>query len=461
MTDEHPDAPADPRDQRYNAPLEQAFERVVTPFEEFIHHQTTSGVMLMLCALIALAIANSPLAEDYTHLLHARIGISIGAWTLENSLQHWVNDGLMTLFFFMVGLEIKREILVGELASMRRAALPIVAAIGGMIVPALIYAVINPEGIDARGWGIPMATDIAFAVGVLVLLGRRVTRPLIMFLVALAIVDDLGAVLVIAIFYTEQIAHAPLIAAALLLGLLILFNLVGIRKPLLYFLVGTALWLAMLQSGVHATIAGVLLALTIPARAKYDPARFSGHVGTLMNRFDDAQQDERNILTNNRLVSIVQTLEHGVHMVQTPLQRLEHALHLPVALLVIPIFALANAGVPIAADAIAQTLARPVTFGVMLGLILGKFVGITGASWLALRLGIGSLPANTTMRHIAGVALLGGIGFTMSIFIAELAFAGNPEQLVMAKTGILGASVCAGVAGYLWLLFVTRAPASE
>ena len=445
-----------PEKKIFYAPWERAFDRIVTPFEEFIHRQTTSGLLLMVCAVLALLVANSALAEFYGHLVHTPVGINIGGWTLEKSLQHWVNDGLMALFFFVVGLELKREILVGELASPSQAILPIMAAIGGMVVPALVYFAINGDTEAVKGWGIPMATDIAFAVGALALLAARVPKALITFLVALAIVDDLGAVIVIAVFYTEEIVMNALGAAALLLGILVLFNLVGIRKPLPYFLVGILLWFAMLKSGVHATLAGVITAFTIPARPKYDPALFSQHVRELIARFDKSYRPGESIMKNQEQRAIVQTLENGTRLVETPLQRLEHSMHMPVAFLVIPIFAFINAGIPIDFSAFGETLSHPVALGVMLGLVLGKFIGITGASWLVLKLGLARLPAGTSFSQIAGVSLLAGIGFTMSIFIAELGFADQPENLLMAKTGILAASLVAGMSGYLWLFLAGR-----
>lgn len=439
----------------FHAPWEKSFDKILTPFEEFVHRETTGGLLLMATAILALVLANSALAEMYQHLLHTPISISVGSWGLEKTLHHWVNDGLMALFFFVVGLELKREILVGELAVPRQAALPIVAAIGGMVVPVLVYFVFNPEGGAASGWGIPMATDIAFAIGALVLLANRVPKALITFLVALAIVDDLGAVLVIALFYTEQIVWEALLSALAILAVLVMLNRAGIRQPLPYLLLGALLWFALLKSGVHATLAGVLTAFTIPAYSKYDPVRFSEHVKKLMARFDDSHQPGKSIMTNDSLRAVVQTLENGVHKVEAPLQRLEHGLHMPVAFLVIPIFAFINAGIPIEFAVLADTLTHPVTLGVIFGLVLGKFIGIVGACWLALKLGVGQLPANTRFSQIAGVALLAGIGFTMAIFIAELGFAGQVEYLLMAKTGVLVASLLAGVGGFVWLRWVS------
>lgn len=439
-----------------HAPWEKSFDKILTPFEEFIHRQTTSGLLLMGTAILALVFANSALSGIYQHWVHMPMGISIGGWAIEKTLHHWVNDGLMALFFFVVGLELKREILVGELAVPRQAALPIVAAIGGMVVPALIYIGINPDGDAVRGWGIPMATDIAFAIGALVLLAGRVPKALITFLVALAIVDDLGAVVVIALFYTDKLIWQALLIAAAILSVLIVFNRAGIRQPLPYFLLGILLWFALLKSGVHATLAGVLTAFTIPARPKFDPARFSELVNKLMARFDTSHQRDKNIMTNEDLRAVVQTLENGVHKVETPLQRLEHGMHMPVAFLVIPIFAFINAGIPLDFSAMGNTLTHPVTLGVVLGLVLGKFIGISGACWLALKLGFGQLPANTRFSQIAGVSLLAGIGFTMSIFIADLAFINQPNLLLMAKTGVLIASLVAGVGGFFWLWRVSK-----
>jgi len=431
--------------------LEKAFNSVLTPLEEFIHKETTSGFLLMACTVVALAIVNFGFLDAYQHVLHAPVGFTIGSWGLEKTLHHWINDGLMALFFFVVGLEIKREVIVGELSDIRQASLPIIAAIGGMVIPALTYSVINSEVDAANGWGIPMATDIAFAVGVLVLLGKRVPKALLTFLVALAIVDDLGAVVVIALFYTDTIYWSPLGIAAGLFVLLILMNIFGIRKPLPYFLIGLLLWLAMLKSGVHATLAGVLTALTIPASPKFEPSQFSKLVRGMLDKFDLCHKPGMSIMRNEEQRSILQTLENGVHLVETPLQRLEHSMHTPVAFLIIPLFALANAGVPIDFSTLGETLSHPVTLSIMAGLIFGKFIGIAGFSFLAIKLGICKLPQGVTFSQIAGVSLLAGIGFTMSIFIAELAFSGQDEYLLMAKSGILFASILAGISGYLWL----------
>ena len=446
-----------------HAPWEKAFDKVVTPFEEFIHHESTSGLLLMACAVLALTFANTALHDSYAHILHIPVGFSFGGWRLEHSLHHWINDGLMWLFFFLVGLEIKREVLVGQLSDFRQALLPIIAAIGGMVVPAALYALINVGGEGLSGWGVPMATDIAFAVGVLVLLGSRVPKSLLTFLVALAIVDDLGAVAVIAIFYTDTLVWEALGAALLLVGILISLNRFGIRSPTPYFLVGTLLWMAFLESGVHATVAGILTAWTIPARSKFDSKLFGDRIEALSQRMQQRRsanaectitQDE------NARRGVIQTLLDGIHMVETPLQRLEHSLHVPVAFFVVPLFALANAGIPLHLDQIPAVLTNPITLGIIAGLVVGKLVGIAGLSLLAVKLGIGQMPEGTTARHLVGVGLLGGIGFTMSIFIAELGFKGQTEALLLAKTGVLFASVIAGIAGFLWLR-LAAAPAPD
>ncbi len=458
MSQNHPDSPDnDGIKETPDAPLEKIFDKISSPFEAFIHHETASGFLLMACAIIALITANSALLHAYESLLHTPIGFSFGEILLEKSLHHWINDGLMALFFFVIGLEIKREVLVGELSDRKQASLPIVAAVGGMVVPALIYSAFNPGGDVAAGWGIPMATDIAFAVGVMVLLGSRVPKALLMFLVALAIVDDLGAVLVIAFFYTETISLNALAIAGLFFALLIFLNRSGVRHPLPYIIFGLLLWLAMLKSGVHATLAGVLTALTIPAVPKYEPRDFGKWVRKLMDKFDAGYRPGESIMRNAKQQSVLQTLENGVHLVETPLQRMERSMHVWVAFLVIPIFALANAGIPLDFGNIGEVMTHSVALGVITGLTVGKVVGIAGFSWIAIKMGVAQLPAGTTFSQIIGVSFLAGIGFTMSIFISELAFVGQDENLLMAKTGILFASVGAGIIGYLWLFKASKA----
>lgn len=437
--------------------LEKSFRQAMTPFEEFVHDEASSGLVLMACTIVALVIANSGLFSAYDAILHTKVTIGGGDFAISLSLHHWINDGLMALFFFVVGLEIKREILVGELADRRQAILPISAAIGGMVVPALIYVAIN-GGTDAiDGWGIPMATDIAFAMGVLALLGKRIPRPLIGFLLALAIVDDLGAVLVIAAFYTEQINTGALLFAAGAFVMLILSNKFGIRRPLPYVIFGVLLWLGMLKSGVHATLAGVITALTVPANSHCDVIPFLRRMRQLTNKFERIHEEKKHIMQNSEQQKTLQSMENFVHCMESPLQRMEHRLHIWVSFLIIPIFALANAGIPIELASLGQTLMHPVTLGVIAGLIGGKLIGITFFSWLVIKMGWSRLPQGVTIPQIAGVSLLAGIGFTMSIFIAGLAF-NDAGYLLNAKIGILAASLLAGIAGYIALLLTTQKP---
>ncbi|HPB91907.1 MAG TPA: Na+/H+ antiporter NhaA [Rugosibacter sp.] len=437
------------------APWERAFSKVLTPFEEFIHRQTTSGLLLMITACIALFLANGPFSAGYLHLIHSPLSLKIADWEISMTLHHFVNDGLMAIFFFVVGLELKREMIVGELSSLKQAALPVVAAIGGMIVPALIFLLFNHDNLHAvKGWGVPMATDIAFAVGALVLLADRVPKGLITFLVALAIADDLGAVLVIALFYTQKLSLSLLLVAALLTMTMITLNFAGIRSVIPYFMIAVLLWYALLLSGVHATLAGVIGAFCVPARSKYNPGLFTAHVREKIDEFNQQRQPAENILKNESLYGIVSEIEHSAYAVQTPLQRLEHFWHKPVAFIIIPVFALVNAGIPIEWASISATLTNSITLGVSLGLLLGKFLGITFASWLAIQFKLGELPVATRFSQIAAVSVLGGIGFTMSIFIAELAFANAPEHLLMAKTGVLFASALAGIVGFSVLYYL-------
>jgi len=440
------------------APWETMFNKVATPFEHFLHQQTTTGLVLMFMTIVALVLANSPFAETYAHIFHTHIAISVGSFSIDHSLHHWINDGLMALFFFVIGLEIKREVLSGELSEPKNALLPILAAIGGVTVPALIYYYINLGLPSENGWGIPMATDIAFAISALVLLGRRVPIALVTFLVALAIVDDLIAVAVIALFYTDQIHMFSLLMAFAIFGVLIMFNRFGIHHPLPYFIVGGLMWIFMLESGVHATIAGVLTALAIPHKPKFNPQFFDQHMNKLTDEFRQYPIGKQHEL-HDQQKAVLHHMEDTVHAVQAPLNRLEHDFHLPVSLIVIPLFALANAGIALDFNQMGDMLVEPVTLGVMAGLVLGKVIGIAGISFLAIKIGLAQLPKHTTMNQLFGVSFLGGIGFTMSIFIAELAWYGSEagaQMLLEAKTGILFASLFAGIVGFIWLRYIAK-----
>lgn len=421
-------------------------EKLTYPIQEFLHQQASGGILLIIVTVIALAWANSPYAESYHHLWHTYVKIDVGGIGLNYSLHHWINDGLMVIFFFVVGLEIKRELLVGELSTAKKAALPIAAALGGMIFPALIYTIFNIGSESASGWGIPMATDIAFVVGILALLGNRVPIALKIFILALAIVDDLGAVLVIAIFYTSNISLTSLFIAAGLIILLIGMNKMGVRSLLIYTFVGIALWLAFLKSGVHATVAGVLFAFTIPVSSRINTIKFKNEIESLAKDFDNAGEHGEDVLTNSERMSIVDKIENNCEKILTPLQRFEHGLHPWVSFFIMPFFALANAGVTIGSG-LSSALTHPVSIGIILGLFIGKQIGIFGFSYLAVKLKLASEPEGVSWKKIYGASVLAGIGFTMSLFIANLAF-NSPELLNISKVGILSGSLLSGIFGF-------------
>jgi len=428
---------------------ERAPYRVLRTFQEFLHLEAAGGIVLLVATASALVWANSPWAPAYTSLWDTPVMIGIGGFGIVKPLYLWVNDGLMTVFFFVVGLEIKREVLVGELASARRAALPAAAALGGMLVPAAIYLALNLDGPGSQGWGVPMATDIAFAVGVLALLGDRVPLGLKVFLTALAIVDDLGAVLVIALFYTSKLDTVALGVGFGIFAAMVILSIAGVRRVGLYGLLGVALWVAFLKSGIHATLAGVLAAIAIPSTARIHTGRFRSRSRELLDRFEvlDTDPDTHRLTVEQQEVAF--GLSTLIEHVESPLQRLEHALLPWVTFAIMPLFALANAGVRLDAR-LGDAVRHPVTLGIMLGLVIGKLVGVVGFAWLATTSGLAELPAGATWRQVAGVGALAGIGFTMSLFIASLAFGDSP-LLAHAKVGILGASLTAGILGSLLL----------
>lgn len=413
-----------------------------TPFERFLANEASGGFVLVAATVAALALATALGGDAWHHAWGRELAvISGGRFRLGLSFHQWVNEALMAFFFLLAGLELKRELLVGELASPRDAALPVAAAIGGMAVPALAFAALNAGAPTAAGWGIPMATDIAFAIGILKLLGKRVPRALVVFVTALAIADDLGAVLVIALFYSAHLDFHALRACAALFVLLVIFNRGGVRNGVPYLLVGAMLWYYMLASGVHATIAGVLLAAAIPARARSSPRQLEERLGELHEELGGEGAD---------VPAIANAAEEVGAAAQSLLQRLEHALSPWVAFAVVPLFALANAGIDLSTIRWGEALSSPLTLGVIVGLVAGKFVGILAFSWVAVRLGLGRLPAGVDWRHVMGAAWLAGIGFTMSLFIAQLAFP-QPEQVEAAKLGILVASCVAAALGIAWL----------
>jgi Na+:H+ antiporter, NhaA family len=431
-------------------PTPRPIDRLLDPFQRFTHGATSGGIVLLISTVAALAWANSPWWEGYHAFWGSPLRLGVGGWELDMTLHQFINDALMAVFFFLVGLEIKREMLVGELASLRAATLPIAAAAGGMIVPALLYTAVNAGGEGAVGWGIPMATDIAFALGILALMGPGIPLGLKIFLAALAIVDDLGAVLVIAMFYTADLDVAALVGSAVLFALLVGMNRLGVRHAAAYGFVGLALWLAVLASGIHATVAGVLTAMAIPARTRIDTEAFLAGGRRTLDEFERAGMEGESVLTNRGQQDAIMELEATCEAAQAPLQRLEHGLNSWVAFGIIPLFALSNAGVHLSGSLVGA-LAHPVPLGVMLGLVAGKPLGITLFSWLAVRSKLAVLPQRVGWRAMVGVAFLGGIGFTMSLFIASLGFGEGSPLLDSAKLGILVGSVVAALCGWVLL----------
>ncbi len=412
--------------------------------QEFTRIAASGGIVLFLATLVALFLANGGSRDAYFHLLETSIGLSFGGFTLSEHLLEWVNDGLMVIFFFVVGLEIKREITAGELASPKKAALPIAAAVGGMLLPAGLYAVFNIGGPGASGWGIPMATDIAFTLGIMALLGKRVPLSLKVFFTALAIADDLGAVLVIALFYTTHIEWSALIAGALILAVLFGLNRARVFSPFPYAILGIGLWLAFLESGVHPTIAGVLLAMTIPTRSPANTGVMLAQCVTILDNYEMPGAAQSNREASHQ--AAVQTLENITDRLLSPAQRLERDLHPWSTYLILPVFALSNAGITLSGGG-GETLLDGVSLGIISGLVLGKPFGIYLASRLAVRLGLAELPPDLNWRQIFSASWLAGIGFTMSLFIANAGFS-DPALLNTAKLAILIASVAAGVVGW-------------
>lgn len=434
-------------------------DRLLAPFREFARTSASGGVLLIGAAAVALIWANSPFAQAYTDLWATKVSIAVGDVTVSESLLHVVNDGLMAIFFLVVGLEIKREVLVGELATVRRATLPIAAAVGGAVLPAVIFLAVAGGGTAGRGWGVPMATDIAFALGVLALLGSRAPLGLRIFVAALAIVDDLLAVVVIALFYTADLSTPALAIAGVMLGTLVVANRIGVRRPLVYAMLGVGLWLAVFASGIHATVAGVLLALTIPATTRLDSESYVDHARELITDFERRTVAGEDASTSQHHAALWE-LEDATERAQAPMLRIEHAVHPWVAFLIVPLFGLANAGVRLDVD-LGSTVQQPTTLGVILGLIIGKQVGVTFGAALVVRLGFASLPDGVGWRHVYGAAWLGGIGFTMSLFIATLAYGEASPELALAKVGVLAASVIAGVCGFAILRGARSADAAS
>lgn len=443
-------------------------DRLLSPFQSFFKIEAAGGILLLFATIVALVWANSPWAASYEKLWHGTyFGLSLfekadgsALFDLKMSLGHWVNDGLMVIFFFVVGLEIKREILVGGLSSPKPALVPIAAAIGGILFPALLYAAINlgSVGPATKGWAIPTATDIAFALGIMALLGKRVPLSLKIFLTALAIVDDIGAVLIIAFFYTEGLDTTALLSGGFVFALLMTCNLLQVRWIVVYLVLGLFLWYFVYKSGIHATIAGVLLAFTIPARSLLAGHHFVVFGRKAMDAYAEAGGDKDEIMADPGRQKLVHGIETAAEAVQPPLLRLEHMIHPWSAFLIMPVFALANAGVAIGDLSVLFT--STVSLGIIVGLIVGKQIGISLFTWLVVRTGWGDLPEGTTFMQVYAASWLAGIGFTMSLFIAGLGF-GSGAELERAKMGILFASFVAGTVGYVLLRRFTSPPEPE
>ncbi len=443
---------------------------IVQPALKFMRAEASGGIIMLFAAIAAVAIANSPLGDGYTAFFNTPITISFGEWDPFHHIDHlslklWINDAAMVIFFFVVGLEIKRELVVGELRDPRAAALPALAALGGMVVPAAFFVYFNQGLESSGGWGIPMATDIAFAIGVIALVGKSVPIAAKLFLLALAIVDDLGAIMVIAVFYTEELAALWLVGAAVGLVVIHLMKRAQVRAITAYVIVGVLVWLCVLESGVHATLAGVAIALMTPLGSFYSPNKFRARAHELIDRIDEYMPDvddmrEVDHHTQARVHAMTRDLNRLSDDSVPPLQRLEDTLTPWSSYLIVPLFAFANAGVVISGDMLNGIVTEPVFLGVGLGLVLGKLLGVVGFTWIAVKTGIGTLPRNTSWGHVFGLALLAGIGFTVALFVSELAFAGESLAIYndQAKLGIFAASFISGVGGFVWLKFFAKPP---
>ena len=429
---------------------------IILPVQKYMYTESIGGIVLLIATVVALGWANSPWREEYHHILEIHLHIDVTLFAVDLSIEEWVNDGLMALFFFVIGLEIKREVLYGQLSTLRSAALPAIAAIGGMVVPASIYLLLNLEGDGMRGWGIPMATDIAFALGVLALLGRRIPMELRVFMLGLAVVDDLGAIAVIAVAYTETIDFGQLGMTAGLIAAMILANRLGLRQPVVTAALAFLIWVAVLKSGVHATVAGVLIAGLTPARSMVSREEFANESEALLAEYRTAMAAG----DHERADAILGEVEEISQATEAPLERLERLIHPWSSYVILPLFALANAGIEFSHGSFSQAISSSVTIGVFAGLVLGKLVGITLFPFVASRLGIVELPRGISWLHVTGVALVGGIGFTVAIFVTGLAF---DDHVIVdnAKMGILAASLVAGLVGYGVLRLAARSASSS
>ncbi len=430
-------------------------DQIFKPTQRFFRKEAASSILLIAATIIALMWTNSRIGETYHSFWHTEVSFAFGHFHISKTLIHWINDGLMSLFFFTVGLEIKREILVGELATPKKALLPVIAALGGMIVPGLIYVTINAGTPTKSGWGVPVATDIAFALGAVAVFGRKLPVGLRIFLAAFAIADDLGAVVIIAIFYTKEIVWSYLMISLLLIVGLAIANFLWIRQTLIYAILGLGVWFFVLGSGVHPTIAGVIVSLFVPARGRYDTDNFLQNVKNITEKFECEEQScGYSILLNQDHLHAVQAMELACHDVETPLQRLMHALHPWVAFLILPFFALGNTGLTFHNIVFSELFSSPVIIGIIFGLVFGKPIGIMLFSYVSVKTGIASLPQDVRWSHIFGGAMLGGIGFTMSLFLADLSFSGA-QTLNYARIAILTGSILSAAIGMSYLGFIS------
>jgi len=427
---------------------------LLTPIQKFVRIESLSGMLLFGATVLALILANSPLADRFQSIWQYKMGISTSGFELIKPLILWINDGLMAIFFFLIGLEIKRELLIGELNSVKKASFPLFAAIGGMLVPVLFFLLLNKNPDNAHAWGIPMATDIAFSLAILTLLGKRVPIGLKVFLIAFAIVDDLGAVMVIALFYSESIKWSLIAISLLLLAVLFFLSYRKIYARGLILVFGIIIWVLFLKAGIHPTIAGVLLALTIPIRQQIGMETYVDKLCDIVDGIQESADPSSPLLSKNQIEGI-DDLEDWTEKVQSPLQHLEHKLHNWVAFLIMPLFALSNAGVAFQGGGSLDSMLGGI---IAVCLIAGKLIGVTLFAWVAVKLGFAELPEGVTFRQVIGVSLLAGVGFTMSIFVANLAFLGDAYLLDSAKAGILIGSLIAGVSGYLVLRISTPKP---
>ena len=442
MTDDPRELPRALREPSY------LVRAVRAPVQTFIHTEEIGAMVLLAAAAVALGWANSPWSDSYYDFWHTYISFDIHIFAISENLEHLVNEGLMAVFFFVVGLEIKRELLHGELSSFRKAAVPVFAAIGGMAAPALIYLVFNRSSDAVVGWGVPMATDIAFALGVLALLGRRLPSELRVFLLGLAVVDDLGAIAIIAIFYTDAINWANLGLGAALFAVIAVCIRLGIRSLGFYLILCVVMWQFFLESGIHATLAGVLVAALIPSEPYLQRKDYAAAVDDRLHDFRLAMEND----DEEKAQTIVEQIEDLSRGTEGPMERLSGIVHPWVSFAILPIFALANAGIVFTSDTLSEAASSPITLGVAVALLVGNPLGVLGMTWLAVRLGIGQLPTSVKWRHVLGTGFLAGIGFTVAIFISGIAFA-DPAHVDQAKIGIFGASIIAGVTGYLFLRF--------